>query len=329
MNRVAYRALIFVPLVFGWGTLAIGQAPSLSEIVGGRGGIGFSDAEIPSGGRVLEVHIRSGDHVDSVQMTYSLPDGRVVTGPRHGGSGGELNIFRLDSDEYITGISGRYGDYIDSIQIHTNKRTSPIFGGRGGNRDFRIEISSGNQAVGFTGRAGDYLDAVGLTFVPVYLEEVRPTAISGGRGGSLFSDRDIPQGARLTEVRIRVGDRIDSIQAVYVLANGSSLEGEVHGGRGGRSRIFRLDADEYIIGLSGRYGDNIDSLRVHTNKRTSELFGGRGGDNDFRIEVPAGNQAIGFSGRAGDYIDAIGLNYMPATLRKYQRGRRVTPFDRR
>jgi hypothetical protein len=247
--------------------------------------------------------------VDSIQVLYASMDGRTQMSQRHGGSGGQLNVFRLDSGEYITRISGRYGEYIDSIRIQTNKRTSPVFGGRGGDRDFRIDVPSGNQAVGFSGRAGDSLDAIGLTYLPLFSQQAGQTTIAGGSGGSAFSDSGIPQGARISEVRVHAGDAIDSIQAVYVLSDGRSQEGAVHGGRSGTGSSFKLDADEYIIGLSGRCGDQIDSLRIQTNKRTSPLFGGRGGNRDYRIDVPAGNQAVGFAGRAGDSLDAVGLNF--------------------
>jgi hypothetical protein len=311
---------------FGMSPSGFAQQPTSTSIVGGRGGTQFSDTEIPPGVRVLEVHVFSGDFVDAVQMLYALADGRTLLSRRHGGPGGQPSAFRLDSDEYIVGLSGRYGAYIDSIRIHTNKRTSSFFGGSGGNRDYRIDIAPGNQAVGFAGRAGEYLDAIGLTFIPIMTQQAGQTRIFGGRGGSVFSDSDIPLGARISEVRVRAGRNIDSIQAVYTLQDGRLFEGPTHGGRGGRSMVFRLERDEYIIGLSGRCGNYIDSLSIRTNKRTSSIFGGSGGSSDFRIDVPAGYQAIGFVGRSGDYLDAIGLSYATNTPSRENRRRRPNRF---
>ena len=311
MHRAFSSAVILaIGLSGGGGRPGFTQQPAATEILGGPGGSSFSDSELQPGARILEVHVRSGDRVDSVQMLISSPDGRTVMSPKRGGSGGRLNIFRVNRDEYITGVSGRYGDYIDSIRIHTNKRTSALFGGPGGNRDFRVEVPAGNQAVGFAGQAGDYLDAVGLIFASIQTADVgQTTRLAGGRGGSAFLDRDVPPGAGIAEVRVQSGDRIDGIQAVYVLPDGRYVEGERHGGSGGQSGVFRLDSDEYITGLSGRCGDHIDSMVIHTNKRTSQMFGGRGGQSDFRIDIPPGTQAVGFAGRAGDYVDAIGLTY--------------------
>lgn len=328
MFRASFCGVILsAALLLGGNAPAFAQQLSLTEVIGGSGGNGFSDAQPPAGARVVEVRVRSAEVVDSVQIVYALADGRTVTGSRHGGSGGRESILRLDADEHIIGLSGRYGDSIDSLRIHTNKRVSQPFGGGGGNRDYRIEIPAGNQAAGFAGRAGDYLDAIGLTYTPIRAprrsglfsgapagpSQMAETPIAGGGGGSGFSDREAPLGARISEVRVRASDLIDAVQVIYLLPDGRSADGARHGGAGGRDFIFRLDSDEYVIGLSGRYGDNIDSLLIHTNKRTSQLFGGRGGDRAFRVGVPAGNQAVGFAGRAGDYLDAIGLTYSTAT----------------
>ncbi len=280
-----------------------------TEVVGGRGGRAFSDSQAPADARVTEVRIQSGDRVAAVQFVYALADGRSVTGPLHGGSGGRASVFRLDSDEYITGISGRYGDNIDSIRIQTNKRTSPLYGGRGGDRDYRIDVPGGNQAVGFAGRSGDYLDAIGLVCAPIRIQAAT-TTIAGGGGGTNFVDPGIPMGTRIAEVRLWTGDMIDSIQMVYLLSDGRILEGPRHGGSGGNAYSFPLEENEYIVGISGRYGDRIDSIRIQTNRRTSQLFGGRGGNRDYRISVPGGCQAIGFAGRSGQYLDAVGLTYM-------------------
>jgi hypothetical protein len=297
---------------------AFAQQATATEIFGGQGGGAFSDPEMEQDARVVEVQVHSGDFVDSVQLVYMLRDGRTVTGPRHGGPDGRLSVFHLEADEYLVGISGRAGDYIDSLEFQTNKRTSPTFGGRGGKREFRVGVPANTLVTGFAGRAGEYLDAIGLTFTPIrrrpFFENGSAplpgqTTVAGGAGGAAFVDADIPPGARIVEVRVKAGNYLDSIQFIYSLPNGRPLEGARHGGNGGRAASFRLDPGEYIVGLSGRCGEYVDSLRIHTNRRTSQLFGGMGGDVEYRIDVPNGNQATGFMGRSGEYLDAIGLTY--------------------
>jgi hypothetical protein len=309
LRSFIYKIAFLLVLLIGTGLMGFAQRPGETVISGGQGGFEFADRDIPSGSRVLEIHVFSGKYVDAIQMTYVLPDSREMMGPRYGGNGGRESIFHIDSDEYVVGISGRYGDYIDSLQIQTNKRKSPLWGGSGGVREYRINVPAGNQAVGFTGRAAKYLDAIGLVYMPIRMQQVSQTTIAGGGGGNEFSDADIPLGARISEVRIRHAKYVDAIQAVYILKDGSILEGPLHGGRGGSLSVFRLDSDEYINGISGRCGLYVDSISIQTNKRSSQTFGGRGGERNFRISLPEGNQAIGFVGRAAKYLDAIALNY--------------------
>lgn len=308
---------VLVAALCGAGPALAQQAPA-TEIFGGPGGNAFLDEAPPPGARVIEVHVRSGQYVDSVQLVYMLRDGQTIAGPRHGGEGGELNVLRLDPGEYLTGISGRTGSYIDSIEFQTNRHTSPTFGGNGGDREFQVEVPENAQAIGFTGRSGEYVDAIGLTFVPLRRRfssgfddapQFGETSLSGGPGGAVFVDGDIPAGTRVVAVRIHSGSYIDSIQMIYNLPDGRVLEGDRHGGNGGRGEVFRLAPGEYIVGISGRSGTYVDSLRIRTNMRTSQLFGGNGGNTEYRIDVPDGNQGAGFMGRSGNYLDAIGLTY--------------------
>ncbi len=313
MNSSSFRTMVLLAAMISVMSMpGFAQRPAATAIQGGQGGTSFAGMEIPEDARILQINVFSGDWVDAVQIIYILQDGRTLESPRYGGSNGDRRVFRIDSDEYIVGVSGRYGRYIDSLRIHTNKRTSPVFGGRGGDRAYNIELPSGNYAVGFIGRAGNYLDAIGLAYLPLAMRDLQQTRIAGGRGGTAFADKDIPMGAIVSAVRVRGGDFIDSVQMIYTLTDGRTFEGPVHGGQGGRSSVFRLDRDEYITGISGRYGEYIDSLVFHTNKRTSTSFGGRRGSRSFQINVPSGNQAIGFVGRAAEYLDALGLTYIPA-----------------
>jgi hypothetical protein len=82
--------------------------------------------------------------------------------PHHGGRGGTYYVLTLQPGDYITGISGKYGTFVDSIQIHTNQRVSRRYGGPGGSADYIYEAPSGWEVAGFCGRAGTYLDAIGV-----------------------------------------------------------------------------------------------------------------------------------------------------------------------
>ncbi|XP_019180886.1 PREDICTED: mannose/glucose-specific lectin-like [Ipomoea nil] len=69
------------------------------------------------------------------------------------------------SDEYLTGISGTFGIYLDnnvlrSIKFTTNEREYGPYG-TVDETPFTSNIPSGYQIVGFLGRAGYYIDAIG------------------------------------------------------------------------------------------------------------------------------------------------------------------------
>lgn len=130
---------------------------------------------------------------------------------------------------------------------------------------------------------------------------------SGGHGGKPFIDDNIPQGSRLAEIRIRAGSRLDAIQIVLEASAGDRFAMPAHGGNGGTLEIFTLDSDEFITGISGRYGSKVDCIRIQTNKQSSPTWGGAGGDADFTYLAPSGSAIGGFVGRAGDEIDAIGV----------------------
>jgi hypothetical protein len=72
-----------------------------------------------------------------------------------------------------------------------------------------------------------------------------------------------------------------------------------------------LARDEYIIGIAGRYGGRIDSIRFYTNKRSPAGFGGSGGSVQFGYTAPPGQKIVAFFGRAGDNLDAVGVMYGP------------------
>ena len=189
-----------------------------------------------------------------------------------------------------------------------------------------MDVPSNTQVTGFEGRSGQYLDAIGLTFSPLRRKsffgfgstpQPGQTTLAGGSGGTEFVDADVPAGGRIVEVRIHAGEYVDSIQMIYSMPDGRPLEAARHGGEGGRGVSFRLDQGEYIVGISGRYGEYVDSVRIRTNKRTSEVFGGRGGEREFRIDVRR------MTARRPDLSGAPGSTLTPSVWRMRRNGPRM------
>ncbi|MEH6579968.1 MAG: jacalin-like lectin [Amphritea sp.] len=128
---------------------------------GGAGGVLF-ERLIPHGSRITEIQIRAGVYIEALQIFYEKKDGRLQDSSRIGGHGGQLYRFKLDKGEYIIGISGRYGQFVDSIRIHTNRRVSPRYGGIGGTHNYRAIARFNTELIGFFGRSGLHVDAIGI-----------------------------------------------------------------------------------------------------------------------------------------------------------------------
>jgi hypothetical protein len=68
-----------------------------------------------------------------------------------------------------------------------------------------------------------------------------------------------------------------------------------------------LKAGEFIVGISGQFSRQVDSLRIHTNKQVSPLLGGEARGGGYAYEAPSGSEIVGFCGRAGASLNAIGV----------------------
>lgn len=134
----------------------------LSKIgpVGGSGGETYAFA-IPKDERIVEVYARADWYVDGLICYHSLITDDV---PYIGGEGGVENVFVLAPGEYITGLSGRYGIYIDTVKIHTSKRESVEIGGNGdgGEFDYALMAPEGHEIVGLFGTASDVVNSMGI-----------------------------------------------------------------------------------------------------------------------------------------------------------------------
>jgi hypothetical protein len=141
-------------------------AQALENTCGGKGGTTFNDENGTQEGfrRVVEVQIRAGSLVDAIRVVHEDRNGQRYALPAHGGAGGRLYRFELDhqgsTPEFIKKVNVRCGQFVDSIRIETNLRTSPHYGGRGGSTEEIYEAYPGQQIVGFQGRAGSLLDAI-------------------------------------------------------------------------------------------------------------------------------------------------------------------------
>jgi predicted flap endonuclease-1-like 5' DNA nuclease len=151
------------------------MADAILGPTGGHGGTEFQDYAAPAGAKIVAIHVYAYGFVDAIQVVCKGADGEPVSLSRIGGHSGLDHAFVLDDDEYLTGISGRSGVYLDSIRFHTNKRTSDTFGGHGGENEYRFDAAANAEVAGFFGRSGWFIDALGI----VTRERVTAPAAAG------------------------------------------------------------------------------------------------------------------------------------------------------
>jgi len=160
---------------FAYGTKPPVAPASVTRLspVGGSGGSPFDDLAI-SGyllGKITQIKVRSGSRVDRIETTYDRTNGGPIT-YTHGGNGGSDNPpFILNSDEYVTQISGRAGSRLDQIKFILNSgRESISYGGSGGS-PFNLK-ADGSVLKAFIGRSGSAIDALGANFATAIPERI-------------------------------------------------------------------------------------------------------------------------------------------------------------
>jgi len=70
-----------------------------------------------------------------------------------------------------------------------------------------------------------------------------------------------------------------------------------------------LESGEYIVDVSGKLGEIIDSMEIRTNRGRVLRHGGNGGHTTFRFSIPSNSQIVGFYGGFGGHLHNIGIFY--------------------
>ncbi len=169
VNFGANKALLYVfgrsgKLVDQLGFASGDPAPALptelrpSPAYGGGGGGAFDDLKDGIIGKIERIDVRHGARIDNITVYYQGAGSKP-----HGGNGGGLSTFTLDSDEWITEVHGRSGARVDRLQFRTNKdRWSPVFGGGGGSPF--VSKFDGCVLRAIYGRCGAEVDQIGFYF---------------------------------------------------------------------------------------------------------------------------------------------------------------------
>ena len=132
---------------------------------GGNGGSRFYLEPRLNGAnsRIYAIGIQSGDLIDGIMTWYEDSNGTVYFAGEAGSRGGSFYLQTFNRGEYIRGIRGRSGQFLDQLTIETNSR-SFSYGGRGGNPfEYRLPWNDQrHQIFAFWGRAGSFIDHLGI-----------------------------------------------------------------------------------------------------------------------------------------------------------------------
>ncbi|QAY80452.1 jacalin-like lectin [Sphingosinicella sp. BN140058] len=151
-----------------------------APLFGSPGGAQFDDVESPrtfllAGTRLAAIQFRGGGYVDRISVTYERADGSSYI-REHGGEGGTLlPRYSIAEEQVVRSISGRSGDYVDSIEVRLSDETMISAGGPGGALAFDWTVPEDAVVLGFRGNAGEVVDRIGLVCVrlldPTWAEE--------------------------------------------------------------------------------------------------------------------------------------------------------------
>lgn len=108
---------------------------------------------------------------------------------------------------------------------------------------------------------------------------------------------------KIVSFRVSHGMALDGIETFF--EDGSHV---TFGNAKSHYSEFKLDRDEFLIGVAFRSGGWVDSVQFMTNKRVSNNFGGNGG-SIHKILLPKGSELVGFYGSLGSWIDQAGIFY--------------------
>jgi hypothetical protein len=114
--------------------------------------------------RVTTITVTAGCYVSGVQFHYS--DGSQT---HHGGAALGIigscvvttHTVQLEPDEFLRGITGHAGKYIDHVEFVTKKRRIGPWGGNGG-APFALIGPPEYRVKRLFGRSGAFIDALGI-----------------------------------------------------------------------------------------------------------------------------------------------------------------------
>jgi hypothetical protein len=145
---------------------------------------------------------------------------------------------------------------------------------------------------------------------------------SGGAGGEYCDTNDVHPAFRLASINVQSGSTIDSIGMTFDIPLGDvdprdrGVPAEkLCGGTGGSAKqpALTLAPKEYIVRVSGHYGNTVDSLYIQTSAPQFRNFGVQNptSPGSFDYIAPEGMVIAALVVKACTFVDAVGVILQP------------------
>ncbi|KMT12832.1 hypothetical protein BVRB_4g089240 [Beta vulgaris subsp. vulgaris] len=137
--------------------------------------------QLAEGERISAFSVRHEYIIDAIRFVVTKSDGSTYT-EKFGGNGGNESKATLRAGEYVTRITGTYGNYeyhkdgpvIGTLKIHTNLNPDGYgsYGGLSNGQPFYSPWRDDGFVVGFFGRSGEFLESLGILFTKFAIQKV-------------------------------------------------------------------------------------------------------------------------------------------------------------
>jgi hypothetical protein len=165
----------------------------------------------------------------------------------------------------------------------------------------------------------------GLPKVNYYL--LRGDTSAGGTGGEGFVDvrkNDILNGILPTEIKLKGGKVLDSIETTYTFADGRPAVSFKHGRDGGKAPdTIQIQQGEYITKVTAKHGDLVNQVTIMTHEQfivgPKDPKNASHEDTLWDSDKKEYSRFVGWSGSSGKYIDqlrALYVKFSAATWKK-------------
>lgn len=125
----------------------------------------------------------------------------------------------------------------------------------------------------------------------------------GGQKNQTYFDEDLISGYVVYH-----SEYINALKLLKDSNNTSSQDSPLLGKVDDEStaHVFPLEEGEYLVSVEICAGAWIDGMRLHTNRKSSIWFGGRGG-SWYHLKPTTGDRITGIFGTFGDFIGSLGI----------------------